>query len=438
MTTLPPSSQNPVIANGLQLQTIEIHTIPIVTVALMIRSGSDQDPLQHAGLSHLTATSIDTGTPTFDIHALAEQTEFLGTSLHISATHDGASIVCSTLRRHLDGVMGTISEILCHAAFPEHEVNRLRATQITSLLQIRDRPSLRAAQTVDQILFGSEHCYGRPTLGEQSNLSGLTAADTSAFFRDRYRPSGAVAVAAGDITIEDWINTCERHFACWEGTPPAPLVQPALQRKHTRTVYLIDRPSTPQAEIRMGCLALERRHPEYLAATVLNHCLGGQFSSRLNKTLREERGLTYGVWSSFSALRTAGSFVQGGAFQTEKAGEALQGLTDEVERIVGEGITEEELRSAQRSMSGNFLRASELATQLAGRRQAMYLFDLPEEYYATYIERLNALSRPDILRAAQHWLRPEEMVTAVVGDAHRLRGNLEALHLGEVRDYLED
>jgi zinc protease len=421
--------------DGLMLQALENHSLPIVTLAIMLRAGCDQDEPGCSGVSNLTSSALDAGTATSDLYALAERTEFLGTSLHVSAMHDGASILCSTLTRHLDAVVGVIGEILGGASFPDHEVERLRSSQVTTLMQIHDRPGLRAAQALGSLLFGREHAYGRPAAGTKQDLAAMSSADTRTFFRRRYRPSGALAVAAGDITIGEWKSICERHLAGWEGTNAAPLPQPAITTTHTRRIHLIDRPSTPQAEIRMGCISLKRNHPDYLAASVLNHCLGGQFSSRLNKVLREQRGLTYGVWSSFSALRTGGSFVQGGAFQTEKADEALQGLLDEVERIVGEGISMEELLSAQGSMAGNFLRASETGAHLVSRRQAVYLYDLPDDYHETYLERLRGLTREEILRAARRWIQPEAMITVVVGDAAVLRPRLATLHLGDVVDY---
>jgi zinc protease len=349
--------------------------------------------------------------------------------------HDAASIVCSTLTHHLDDVMSILGEILCSATFPQPEVARLRVTQTTALMQMRDRPGARASHALDRVLFGPEHPYGLPTMGTRTSVEQLTNRDTVSFFRRKYRPDAAVAIAAGDVTIDGWRTICQKHLGRWEGEVVPSQAHPQPETRSSRRIFLIDRPATPQAEVRMGSIAVQRNHPDHLAATVLNHCLGGQFTSRLNASLREQRGLTYGAWSAFSALRSSGSFVQGGAFHTARTDEAIGVLVDEVRRIAAEGVTPDELRFAQRSLSGNFLRSFETPSQVAVRLQAVYAFDLPDDYYRTYLDRLKALTEGDIRRVAQRWLDPERFAVVVVGDSSTLRRPIEKLGLGEVADY---
>ncbi len=423
------------LGNGLDLRTVEMHSLPIVSFALMFRAGSIDEPVGQAGLSHLTGVSLDAGTTTSDIHALAERIEFLGTAFHVTVIHDASSIVCSTLTHHVNDVMSIVGEVLSGATFPQQEVDRLRVTQITSLMQMRDRPGARASHALDRMLFGPEHPYGTPTMGTRNTVELLTNRDTIAFFRERYRPEGAIAIATGDVTIDGWHETCERHLGRWQSGAVSSRSHPQAKTQDCRRLFLIDRPATPQAEVRMGSIAMPRNHPDYLAATVLNHCLGGQFSSRLNTSLREQRGLTYGAWSAFSALRSSGTFVQGGAFHTTRTDEAISVMIDEVRRIAGEGITQEELQHAQQSLSGNFLRSFETPSQVAGRLQAVYAYDLPDDHYRTYLDRLNALTGHEIHQVARRWLDPDRFAVVVVGDSSSLKEPLEKLGLGEVVVY---
>jgi len=294
---------------------------------------------------------------------------------------------------------------------------------------------MRASQALDHILFGPEHPYSIPTMGTHDMVERLTSGTTIDFFGERYRPDGAVAIVAGDVTIDGWQRTCERHLGRWQGEALLSRLYPQPATQECRRIFLIDRPATPQAEVRMGCIAMPRNHPDYLGATVLNHCLGGQFSSRLNLALREQRGLTYGAWSAFSALRSSGSFVQGGAFHTASTDEAIRVMLDEVRRIALEGITQEEVQYAQRSLSGNFLRSFETPSQVGGRLQAIYAYDLPDDHYATYLDRLNALTGHEIHRIARHWLDPDRFAIVVVGDSSSVKEPLEKLGLGEVVVY---
>jgi len=435
VSTFPPLVDVDRLENGLALQAVEMHALPIVSVGLMLRAGSIDDPAGRAGLGHLTGSSLDAGTLSSDIHTLAERIEFLGTSLHVAVVHDATSIVCTTLTHHLDDAMSVVGDILCNAAFPQQEVDRLRASQTTSLLQMHDRPGTRASQALDAVLFSRRHPYGRPVMGEPEDVEQLARPDTRAFFQNRYRPGGAVAIAAGDTSISVWRDTCERHLGKWLGIAPASQAIPFIPDVERRKIFLIDRPATPQAEVRVGCIAMPGNHPDYLAATLLNYCLGGQFTSRLNLSLRERRGLTYGAWSAFSPFRLSGAFVEGGAFHTERTAEAIRVMIDEMERIVQDGISQEELRFAQQSMRGNFLRSFETPSQVGGRLQAIFAYDLPGDYHRTYLDRLAALTLEGIHRVAQHWLIPDRMAIVVVGDRSGLKDQLRKAEFGDIVDY---
>jgi zinc protease len=432
-----PSVTGSRLATGLELRTMEMPALPIVSIAFVMRAGSDRESIDRAGLSHLTASSLDTGTASSDIHALAERIEYFGTSLQATALHDAVVVTCTALSKHLGNIMAIAGEILCSAMFPDHEVERLQTMQRTTILQMRDRPAMRASNAFDCLLFGDNHPYGRPVIGTLRSVEQLTSHEVREFFRSRYRPGGALALAAGDITGDTWQTLCNTHLGKWTGNAedfPAQCVTGGEVRKK---IFLIDRPGTPQAEVRVGSIAMPRRHPDFLAATVLNHVLGGQFTSRLNASLREQRGLTYGAWSAFSVLRSSGTFIMGGAFETQRTAEAILVLVEEAKRIALEGISEEELRYAQRSMTGGFLRGFETPSQMCSRVQGLYVYDLPDDYYNTYLDRLNALTLEDIVQVARRWLVPEHFVAVVVGDAGALRPKLEQLPFSETVLYAE-
>ena len=241
MTPTLPRVQADQLGNGLHLRTVEMHALPIVSLALMFRAGSTDDPAGQAGLSHLTGASLDAGTTTSDIHALAERIEFLGTAFHVTTMHDASFIVCSTLTHHLDDVMSIVGEILCSATFPQLEVDRLRVTQTTSLIQMRDRPGVRASHALDRILFGPDHPYGIPAMGMRNTVDLLTHRDTTAFFRGRYRPDGAVAIATGDVTIDGWRETCQKHLGGWQGGAASSQAHPqAKSQEGCRSAFRAD------------------------------------------------------------------------------------------------------------------------------------------------------------------------------------------------------
>jgi zinc protease len=430
-----PSIHTDQLANGLQLQTVGMHDVPIVTVALNLRAGSSKETLAQAGLSYLAGSSLDAGTATTNIHGLAERIEFLGTSIHVNTMHDACSIIISTIPRHLDAAMEILGEIICTASFPDHEVNRLRETQLAVLVQMRDRPGVRASLVLDRVLFGTTHPYGRSITGVRNAVEHLTRTDVLTFFERCYTPAGSLAIAVGDVHPDHWLTACQTHLHAWQSRavdmhPPA-----EVESSLPHSVFLVDRPATPQAEVRIGSLAMQRNHPDYVAATMLNHILGGQFSSRLNTSLRERRGLTYGAWSAFSALRSSGSFTMGGAFHTAQADEAVRVAIGEVSSLAADGVSAEEFEFARRSMTGAFLRSFETPSQVCSRLQSVYVFSLPAEYYREYLQQLDAVTPDDIVRIARQWLDPDRFAVVAVGDASTLRPRFEQLRIGEVVDY---
>lgn len=430
-----PDVRTGILDNGLRLQAVGMHDLPIVSVALILPAGSSNDTHDFAGLSYLAGSSVDAGTATSDIHVLAERIEFLGTTLHVNTMQDASAIIISTITRNLDAAMEILGEILCTASFPEHEVSRLRETQLAALAQMRDRPGLRASLVLDRVLFGSTHPYGRPITGLRDSVRRLTKTDVTTFFERHYTPAGALAIAVGDVSPEQWTSLCRSYLGDWQRTGGNEETPTQVQARDEHKMFLVDRPATPQAEIRIGCVAIQRNHPDYIAATMLNHILGGQFTSRLNSSLRERRGLTYGAWSAFSALRHSGSFTMGGAFHTAQADEAVRVALDEVRTISLEGVTGQELEFARQSMTGSFLRSFETPSQVCGRLQTICVYDLTAEYYRNYLQQLNSVTQDDITRIARQWLDPDRFAVVIVGDASILRGKLEQIRPGDVLDY---
>ena len=197
-------------------------------------------------------------------------------------------------------------------------------------------------------------------------------------------------------------------------------------------IYLVDRPGATQSEIRMGRIALQKNDPGLPAAMVVNRVLGGQFSSRLNQNLRERRGLTYGAWSSFVPLRHPGPLLAGGAFHTGGTAEAVGELLGEIRRMRQDGVTDEELIFARESMAGAFALAFETPAQIAETLQNIPLYDLPRDYYDTYVDRIRGVSSDDCRRIAEQWLDVDMMTVVIVGDAASVRPQLEQSGIGPV------
>jgi zinc protease len=425
-----PEIQESRLPGGLTLWLVEYHTLPLVVLSVVIRGGSDYDPQGKAGLASLTADGIDTGTATQSLGAIAERLEFTGSYFRAHASHDGTVLSLSSMTRYFPESFDIVADLLCNASYPEQEIERLKRQRLTALLQQKDRPGTIASVVFHRRLFGDHHPYGTDPLGNEQGLSQINREDPLLFHRTVYTPGAATIIVVGDIGMPELEERISESLEAWTPSASGGRSRQVTAVPPAGDLVIVDRPGSVQSEIRMGGLGIPRSSPDYHAAMVMNRILGGQFSSRLNANLRERRGLTYGVWSTFQALREAGPFITGGAFHTEKTEEAIRQLLREVEAMRQDGITEEELRFARESLSGSFALAFETPEQIAQALQAIPLYGLPKDTYTTYLDRLRQVTREDVLRVARTYLDTTAMATVVVGDAARIAPTLEGLRPG--------
>ncbi|MCC6397824.1 MAG: insulinase family protein [Bacteroidetes bacterium] len=428
-----PEIQESRLPNGLTLWLVEHHSLPLVVSSVVLRAGSDCDPEGKSGLASLTAEALDAGTHTSSRAAIAERFEFVGATFRPQTYHDGSVFTLSTLAGHHQETFGVMADLLVNAVFPQDEVERLRRQRLTSLLQQKDRPATIATKVFSRHLFGRVHPYGTDAGGDEPGLEVIRRADLQAFQGDYYAPDRAIVIAVGDIAMPALLERVSGSLAGWRAKRGTPIRRSIAAVPAAGDLVIVDRPGSVQSEIRLGGFGIARNTDDYYAVAVMNRILGGQFSSRLNANLREKRGLTYGAWSTFQALRTPGPFVAGGAFHTEKTAEASSELLHELELMRDGGISDEELRFAQESLAGSFALAFETPAQIAQALSVIPLYDLPKDTFATYTDRLREVTREDVLRVARRYLDTSRMTMVIVGDAARITSTLEGLRPGPMR-----
>ncbi len=252
-----------------------------------------------------------------------------------------------------------------------------------------------------------------------------------AFHAARYRPARATLIVAGDLAADEAVQIAESCLGDWAGSPepsPAPEIRP---REDAPRVVLVDRPGAVQSELRVGHAGISRTHPDYFPVVIMNQILGGSFSSRLNLSLRERHGYTYGLSSSFTVRRHAGPFLVSTAVQSGATVPSLREIFHEVRAIREAPVTPAELDDVRSYLAGVFPLRLETTVGLASRLSQIAVYGLPDDYFDGYRERILAVTADDVLRAARDHLHPERMVGVVVGDAAELREPLA--EFGEVR-----
>lgn len=428
--TLPPVVTR-TLPNGLRILIVEHHELPIADFILLTGSGVEADPPGRAGLATLVAALLDEGTTTRTALQIADQEAFLGISLSTSSGWDASRISLHTPTAQLDSALALFADVVLRPAFPVQELERLRAERLTELIQMQDRGPGIADVAYPAIIFGGEHPYGRPMLGTEVSVAGITRSDIEQYYRNYFRPNHSTLIVVGDVGVDDIVRRIERFFGSWErGEVPRATV-PAAQSGNTTAVYLIDKPGAAQSSVRIGSVGVPRSTQDYFGLLLMNTILGGSFTSRLNQNLRETRGYTYGAGSRFDMRRSAGPFTARAEIVSAKTDSALIEFMKEL-RGIRDTIPQTELAKAKTYLQLQLPASFETTSQIAQQLVPIALYDLPLGYYNGFARQIERLTQADVQRVAREYIDPARLAIVIVGDRASIEGGLRALGLGEI------
>jgi predicted Zn-dependent peptidase len=426
-----PDIQKATLKNGLKVWLVEGHELPLAAFNLVINNGSDTDPAAKAGLASLTADVLDEGTKSRTALEIAEELDFLGANLGSNAFTDGSSVTLSCMAKHLERALKVYADVLVNPTFPQKDFDRLKQQRLTGLLQQKDRPTTIASLAFNKVLYGDAHPYGMNSTGSEESLKGMTRDDIVGFYETYYRPNNATLIVVGDVKLKSIVGMLEKLLTNWKpGTTPKTTLTPPSPIA-SRKLYLIDKPGAPQSEVRIGAPAVARNTPDFFALQLMNRVLGGQFASRLNMNLREKHGFTYGARSGFTFNKQPGPFVASAGVTTAKTDSSMREFFYEIDRTFADGVTAEELEFVKKGMAGNFALTFETPAQIAGQLQNIVLYNLPENYFETYLQNINNITLDDVKRVAKKYLDSSKMAVVIVGDLKVIREGLDKMSIGE-------
>ncbi|HKP72245.1 MAG TPA: pitrilysin family protein, partial [Pyrinomonadaceae bacterium] len=316
-----------------------------------------------------------------------------------------------------------MADITLRPSFPADELELTKQNALQNLIAQRGQPSFLANERLARVVYG-EHPYGVVSATPES-IDAMTRDQLVEFHRRAFVPNNAVLVVGGDIRRDDALARIEKLFGAWQ--PGEVQVQefPAPPARTRRTLYLVDRPGSAQSNIIIANLALKRTDPDYFPVLVMHTILGANASSRLFMNLREEKGYTYGAYTSLDTRRTAGTFRATAEVRTPVTGDSLREFFYELARIRDEVVTEKELQDAHSYLTGIFPIRLETLDGLIDQLIQIKMFDLPDDYLQTYRERVSAVTREEVQRVARKYITPDASAIVVVGDASALRDQIE-------------
>jgi zinc protease len=426
----PPRFERRQLSCGLELRVVERHELPIVTCDLVIKSGETLTPKGKEGLASITAGLLDEGTTSRNALQLAGELSEIGATLGAGGDLEASTVSLTTLARHLDQALDLYADVILHPAFPEKELNRLKIQRLAQLKARADDAEQTAGAVFPRLIYGLDHPYGRPVLGTAGTVRSLTRDDAVAFYKRITVPGNAALVVVGDVQPTTITAALDARFGAWPRgpVPPAPSVAPPAASSRKGPIYLIDRPAAAQSVIAIGRIGAPRKSAEFPAISVMNSILGGQFVSRINLNLREDKGYSYGAHSSFSFWNGPGPFEAGGTVGTAVTRESLVEVLKELTDITGRRpVTDPELAFAKDRIIRGFPSRFETTFGVAGQVAILVADDLPDDEFEHYESRVEAVTRADVDRVARKYITPEEMKILVVGDASVIEGGLKGL-----------
>ena len=390
----------------------------------------------------MTAAVWDEGTANRTADQIAAELGAIGATLNVSAEWDATSVRLFSLKRHLPQALDILVDVLRGPTFPQEELHRQQVAALARLAQIRNEPTMLATMATWQFLYGGEHPYGHPQWGNPAAIKAMKPDDLKQFYGTWMRPEKAAVIAVGDITLAELVERLGPALGDWKSAssaPPEPDYTVPAQKP--TAVVLIDKPHAAQSVIQVSLIGSCRNTPDFFPQNVMNTVFGGQFSSRLNLNLREQKGYSYGARSAWDwRVRAEGPFVAISSVQTNVTAPALAEFLKELRDIAGaRPVEDKELDFCKKYVSRGYTAGFETPSQVATQLENLLAYNLPDDYFNTVVPGIQAVTAGDVTRVAKKYLALDRLAVVVVGDRAKIEPELRKLPVGnDLRVYRFD
>jgi zinc protease len=419
------------LSNGLTVYVLEDHRFPAVRFRLVMHAGSVFEP--KPGVAEMTASMLTEGTQKRTYLQLAQETEDMGATLNAGAGLDTATLSAAGLSANTDALISLMADVLLHPVFPYDRLDRQKFQQSSQMAQRRTNPASLTADLASKIYFGGTP-YARTT-AKADEIAAVTQQDLIAFHDAFYRPNEAMLGVTGDVDMKHLKSQLETALADWKPAPKASELPKAdLQAKEAMRIYLVDRPGSAQTVLQFGNLSVRQNDPDYIPLVVANRILGGGSSGRLFQNIREQKGYTYGAYSSLAANPWAGVWSASASVRTPVTEPAVREFIKEFDRLQDEPVSEVELDRAKRSIVGSFAATLENPENTLTRTLDLVEKGLPADYWDTYPERIQAVTPADVQRVARKYLGKNRIQLIAVGERSQIEEGLKKFGPVEIVD----
>ncbi len=417
--------------NGLKVFVVENHKIPVVSYSLSL----DNDPIiegDKAGYVGMTGELLRAGTTTRSKDEIDESIDFIGARLSTSAS----GIYGRSLKKHSETLLDLMSDVLYNPVFPEEELEKNKKQWITGLKAQENEPKAIASNVAGVLRYGKDHPYGE--LETEESINSITVEDCKDYYNTYFSPSVAYLIIVGDIKLKEAKKEAKKYFSQWEAKEVPKHSYELPKGYDSPKVAVSNKDGAKQSVIEVTyAVNLKPGSEDAIPARVMNFVLGGgSFSCRLLQNLREDKGYTYGAYSSLSNDELIGKFSASASVRNEVTDSALVQVLMEMNKIRTEKVPEEDLQMMKNVLTGSFSRSLEDPQTIARFALNTAKYSLPKDYYHTYLKKLNAVTSEDVLNAAKKYIQPENAIILAVGDVAEIKASMKQFSsTSEVNEY---
>ena len=437
----PPKASFPVmeratLSNGMKVVLATRDVVPVVNFWMEFDAGYASDQFAKPGTANLAMAMLDEGTKSRSALEISEELAMLGASLGSGSNLDQSSVTMSALKTNLDASLELYADVILNPSFPKADFDRLQRQMMAGIQREKVTPIQMALRVFPRLLYGEGHAYSNPLTGSgtEESVSSMAREDLVTFHQTWIRPNNATLIVVGATTMDEIKPKLEKLFKGWAaGTVPTKnIAEVGLAEKPA--VYIMDKPGAQQSIIFAGHVAPPENNPDAIAIDMMNTVLGGAFISRINMNLREDKHWAYGAFSILFSAKAQRPFFAYAPVQTDKTKESMMEITKELSGVVGDKpITEEELGRVRASKILELPGSWETTGAVGGAINNLVRYGYPNDYYATYPDKVTSTSLSDLNAAAKMLVKPKNLIWVVVGDRAKIEEGISSLNYGEIR-----
>ncbi len=431
-----PTLQRAELSNGLRVILAEVHKTPLVRFDMLVRGGWSADQQGRYGIASFTSRMQDEGTATRDALKISEEQMQLGATLGTGSSLDNSSVTMTALKARLDKSLDLFADVALNPSFPQAEIDRQRKQVLGQIMQEKRQPVQMGIRILPGLVYGAGHPYGQPLTGSgtENVVNSITQEDLKKFHSTWFKPNNATLIVVGDVTMAEVKPKLEAAFGKWQPGDVPQIALPSMPQPEEMTLYIIDKPGAAQSVLMGAHLMPPKKDPGSVPFEVLNSILGGEFTSRINMNLREDKGYSYGAFTFPVEARGQGMYICFSQVRTDVTKESIAEMRKEVMDIRGpRPVTPAEVNKAKTNLVLQLPGEYESLGEIAGMINDIVTYDLAEDYYTAYPNKIRATTVEQLTELAKERVLPDNMAFVVVGDRKVIEPKIRELGITNIK-----